>query len=884
MKKYALIPYCLLFVQLAFAQNVLYEIKGAVNGVMDSIPLESATVYLQNTKDNSLITYTTSDRKGAFILSGKTTHKNANLFISYVGSKTYTKTIAIKAKTDLKRIYLENSSMLDAVTITSRLPVIIKQDTLEFDPNAFKTKKEASVEDFIKKLPGAEVDAQGNIAINGKVVNKILVNGKPFFSNDPTIATQNLTKDIIEKLQVTDTKTNSEAFTGEAGNGDYKTINLVIKEEHNKGAFGNLAAGIGDNDRYEFSGIYNKFNNDKNISFLSNGNNINAPRINFGTKGITVSKKAGMTYADEIAKNHFLGINYVYADRLFENKLIASTEYIVPEAPYVLNAVSTSKTESSRHGLDLEHQVKISATCHLDVIATYNYSSTESLYNSDSETFDAFNTLTNSSTTNSNNTEKAKEFTNAIDFTKKLGTKGAFVKLKLGYGIHHLEGDDFLVSEISFFNSSTADIFRNQFTDTNEKENSITTRLLFRLPIITQKVFVDFEYDIYKRQQESHKIVFDFNQDQQAYTLFNTPLSSDFTYKNKTETPRVKLNYKNKKLRVFVNFNYAFKTLENQDKLRPDLDIKRDFGIFTYESGIYYKLSNRTLINSGISLANAIPSLSQLQSFTNVSDPLNIIRGNPNLRPQNKYSIYLNFRTNNFKKGFGFYSLLKADLERNTVASKYTITDNLIRETTYLNVNGNYGYHSFFNLYKNIKLDALRKIRIKLDGAISTTKRVNFNNDTQYHVRTTNYGPSFGFDFEWENTFDFNMDYNWNYIKSNYSIDGFEDEEIITHQLNFYTETQILENLRWENKMRYIYNPNVSDNFDKHAWSWNTSLTYSFMKEKLNLSLKMYNVLDQNINTRRIVTTDYIKNSQNLALQRFIMLTLGWRFNSFKKK
>ena len=134
---------------------------------------------------------------------------------------------------------------------------------------SFNTKKDANVEDLLKLLPGVEVDEDGKITVNGKDVNKILVNGKPFFGNDPTITTRNLTKDIIEKVQISDTKTKAQAFAGEEGDNDNKTINLAIKEENNKGVFGRVAAGGGTDDRYELAGMLNIFDNDQRLKCFS---------------------------------------------------------------------------------------------------------------------------------------------------------------------------------------------------------------------------------------------------------------------------------------------------------------------------------------------------------------------------------------------------------------------------------------------------------------------------------------------------------------------------------------------------------------------------------------------------------------------------------------
>ena len=120
-----------------------------------------------------------------------------------MGYATYLKKLAIdREKIDLETITMQLDNKLDEVYIESTAPITIKKDTLEFNVKSFKTKKDATVEDLLKQLPGVEVDDEGNISVNGKSVNQILVNGKPFFGNDPTITTKNLTKDIIKTILI----------------------------------------------------------------------------------------------------------------------------------------------------------------------------------------------------------------------------------------------------------------------------------------------------------------------------------------------------------------------------------------------------------------------------------------------------------------------------------------------------------------------------------------------------------------------------------------------------------------------------------------------------------------------------------------------------------
>mgnify|MGYP000501213221 CR=1 FL=1 len=233
MFKNILLFVCLLSTFLINAQDLTQNIKGKVIDNSSKQPIAFATVVIIGTDP---IIGTTSDMDGNFIIENVAIGRY-DLQISYLGYEPIIipEVVVTSAKEVVLTITLTESPFaLDEVVIKSRSPITIKKDTLEFNVKSFKTKKDASVEDLLKKLPGVEVDEEGKITVNGKPVNKILVNGKPFFGNDPTIATKNLTKEIIEKVQITDTKTKSEAFTGQKGDQNNKTINLTIKEENNR--------------------------------------------------------------------------------------------------------------------------------------------------------------------------------------------------------------------------------------------------------------------------------------------------------------------------------------------------------------------------------------------------------------------------------------------------------------------------------------------------------------------------------------------------------------------------------------------------------------------------------------------------------------------------
>ncbi|MEM1124409.1 MAG: TonB-dependent receptor, partial [Bacteroidota bacterium] len=160
------------------------------------------------------------------------------------------------------------------------VPLRIKKDTIEYNAAAFGTKPNAVVEDLLKKLPGVTVDRNGTIKAQGETVEKVLVDGKEFFGNDPKIATQNLPADAIDKVQVFDKKSDLAEFSGIEDGQDAKTINLSLKEDKKKGYFGKVKGG-GSLDRYEGKLNVNRFGQKVQTSILGMFNNTNQPGFSF---------------------------------------------------------------------------------------------------------------------------------------------------------------------------------------------------------------------------------------------------------------------------------------------------------------------------------------------------------------------------------------------------------------------------------------------------------------------------------------------------------------------------------------------------------------------------------------------------------------------------
>lgn len=909
---FLIVFFCSTFI---FAQEQNFKISGTLVTGEENTPLESATVYLERVKDSSLVSYTISDKNGKFTLEDKTSDKQVRLNISYVGYKTYSEVVSLeKPEVNLGVLKMEvDLNALNEVVVRSRAPITIKKDTLEFNVKSFKTQKDANVEDLLKQLPGVEVDDEGKITVNGKDVNKILVNGKPFFGDDPTITTRNLTKEIIEKVQITDTKTKAEAFAGEEGDNENKTINLTIKEENNKGVFGRVAAGAGTEERYEFAGMLNMFDNDQRISLLAGGNNTNSPGFSFGEiqkmfggggrirgagnggfsingrsfgggQGITTSKNVGANYADKFGKKLEVSADYFYSGSDSENNTSTQRENILPDARFFSDANSSSYNESDNHNANLEFEVELDSTLKIDIEPSFRRSNSRNTYTSFEQTSDIAEVLTNESDVSSYVETQGTNFSNEIDITKKFGSNGAFLRLSMDNEVDKTETDDLVDSETNIYGNTPEAIIRNQFADEERELNSFSTNVSYRLPLKAKELFLDFKYDHRREKRQNTKSTYDFDGGTQDYTVFNTDLSTDFEYTDIRRTPGLRLSLRKEKWSMSFESGFVFRTIESNDFLRPNLSLKRDFDAVEIRSNFRYRFSPKSSIYSGYRVSNQSPNIIQLSPFQDVSNPLNIITGNPDLEPSNNHNIYAGFNAFDFQKGTGFYSHIGGNFTNNAVVAKSIVDENFARSTTYTNVNGNYNAYASATFSKSVKIDTVRTIKYRVGISSNFNRSINFNNDVQYASTNTAVTPNAEITYIWKDVMDIRPNYRLSINTTKFDLSDFDNQKFLNHSLGINTTTYLPKKFEWNNDISFNYNSNIAPGFQKSAWFWNATIAYSVLKDQGTLTLKAYDLLGQNTNARRTATQNYIQDSQSTVLQQYFMLSFSWKFNSLGEK
>ena len=896
------------------AQTKSFRLSGNVISEESNEPLEAATIYLEKIKDTTLVTYTISDKNGDFFIEDRVSEDSLNLFISYVGHQTLQRGVKIdQPEINLGSLKMQVGETLGEIVIRSRAPITIKKDTLEFNVKSFKTKKDATVEDLLKELPGVEVDDEGNITVNGKSVNKILVNGKPFFGDDPTITTRNLTKEIINKVQIVDTKTDAEAFAGEDGDQENKTINLTIDEDKNKGVFGRVAGGVGTDDRYEFAGFFNRFDNDQRLSVLAGGNNINSPGFSFGEirkmfgggsniyvssngsfgidgrrfgggQGIVRSNTAGANYVDDLGEKLSIATDYFYAQSDSEDSGTVQRENILPDSRFFTNSSSRSNIDTDNHVLNIRFDVKVDSTWLINIKPSFSFGNSERRSDREDDSRTEDNVLTNMSTVSAFDQSTTRDFKNDLDVTKKFGTNGMSLRFNMTNEFNSRRDDDFLNSETEVFGDNPESVVRNQFTDGEFNLNSFYAQLTYKYPLIAEKLFLNAKYSLRDDTRETINATFDFDAATQSFTNFNTDLSTNFSYTNRRSTPALGINYRSEKISGNIEIGFVTRTLENSDRLRPQVSFEQEFDAIEINSYFNYRFSPKASIYGNYRRNNNPPEISQLQPFQDVSDPLNVTIGNPNLKPANRQSVYIGYNGYDFQKGTGLSIYGNFEAVSDQVIPRTTVDENFVRTTTFANVNGNNQGYLGANYSKKVQLDSIRDVKISLGLFANKSKNVNFNNEVLYASRTNSIGPSLRLTFNWKKVLEFSPNYRLNVSRNTYEDDIFEDQDFISHNIGVRTATFLPKKFEWRNDINYQYNPNVAPGFQRSAWFWNSTLAYSILKDQGTVTLKVYDLLNQNTNARRTATANYIQDSQSLVLQQYFMLNFSWKFNSLGKK
>jgi hypothetical protein len=911
--------YFLFFLFLGYASlaqsNLTLKGKVLIND--SQFPLESATVYLASVKDSTVIDYTISDKNGFFKLDVKKSGYPVLLKISFLGYKTLQQELkSILVSKDFGILHLlENENILGEVVVKSEAPPIrIKKDTLEFNASSFKVRPDANVETLLKQLPGVEVATDGKITVNGKEVNQVLVNGKPFFDKDGKIALQSLPSDIIKKVQITDTKTKKEELTKQSASSNNSSINLTIDEDKNKGFFGKFMGGFGTANRYESSALLNFFKNKRKISVLASSNNINSVgfsmdeifdnmtggrNVSFnsysngtfgignmrfgGGTGITRSDMVGLNYSDEWLKNFETTGSYFFTDSNSKNTNRTKQVNFLPSNGFIKQSKSDTNEDRLGHNLNFNFEYKIDSTITLNISPKLIKSNRKYSNNTSQASTDLNNQLLNESKSNTFDESESVNFSDEINISKAFKRKGRFLSLVLGNENVKETLNSLNKSNTTFYQNGISSDIRDQKIENRNLSDTYNTEIEYIEAINDSLKFKIGALYNWKQTSEDRN-AFDYDFVSQSYVSENDTLSSYKISNIKTITPKAGFSLGKKKLTIDMSAGTSITQFNNHSLyLNRAVDLNKNYALPFAEAQLGYKFGKSISIWANYEYKVDFPLGSQILPVEDLTNPLNTFVGNPNLSPDRRHTAYMNFRDFNTatKSGFSLYG--GVDLYESQIVVSSFYDANRKQSTTYANVDGTYSTFFGGSWSKTIKNEAnIFKIGISLNNNIGLNK--GYTDGVLYDAKIVRLTPRVNFTYEYGELLVINPSYSFTYNETKYTNYLINSASNVLHKFNIQTTNYWPKNWVLGNDFGYTYNSNITDGFKKDFYLWNTSLAYSFLDKKMSAKVKIYDILNQNQSTTRTITPTTIRDEENVVLRRYLMFSLIYKIEKFAGK
>ncbi|MCC6371082.1 MAG: outer membrane beta-barrel protein [Bacteroidia bacterium] len=921
----------LIFILICFTGIAQVNVTGTVVDETGQ-GLPGATVKAIN-KDSAFVTGSVTDVNGSFTL----TLANNNNFLLLVSSPVYFGRglrLSVQTKTEnieLGKIKLkeDRQNLKEVVVSVTQVRGEQKGDTTSFNADAFKVNKDATAEDLVKKMPGVTSDNNG-VKVNGETVQKVLVDGKPFFGDDPNATLKNLPADLIDKVQVFDKMSDQSAFTGFTDGDQQKTINLITKKEKNNGTFGRVYAGIGaDEDetiRYQSGASINNFKDKRRVSLLLLSNNINQQNFssaditgamgspgggggrqggsgnfgggggNFGggsslmtspQSGNNITQSAGLNYSDAWGKKVLFSGSYFYNYTDNKNSSNSTRNYFTG-LQNVYKQITSSSTINQNHRLNFRLEYTIDSANKLFITPSLSYQN-----NAGKSLLDGKNSLADlvflsEILTNSKNNNLGFDFSNNILFQHKFKKQGRTFSINLNTSQNERNANGSYNSYNIYTDTTISGL--NQNSNTYSYTKRIATNISYSEPI-NKNAQLQINYNPSYSINKSDKSTKDFNWVNDSYDLYNSNLSNKYDNIYQTQRAGISYRYNKNKLNLSVGLDGQQATLDGKQDFPSKVVINQSFNNLLPNAMLNYKFSRSKNLRVYYRSSTHLPSTTQLQNVIDISNPLQIKSGNSDLKQS--FENYLNIRYGGFnpKSSRNAMIFINGSSSKNYVSNATYIlkSDSVIQGynikagsqlTKPVNLNGYYtgrifGVYGF--PFKKIKCN------VNINGGLNYSRTPGIiNNITN---TSNNYASSAGIYIgsNISQNIDFSIGYNGNYTMVKNTTQKQSDNNYFTHTANFKINWVIYKGLIANTDISHTLYNGLSQSYNQNYFLWNAYVGYKFFKNKsLEFKISAFDILNQNRSIGRTITGLYTEDTYTTVLRRYLMLTATYTFKKFK--
>lgn len=885
----------------AHAQNTA---TGTLTGtIVDTIShnLTKATITLIDAKDTTKKRQTLSDDKGKFLFSDLPIGLYS-IRVSYLGYDVVDKFVGLtqaNPNLDIGDITLEQTvNDIGTVVVTAVIPVTLKGDTTEYSADAFGTKPNATVEDLLKKLPGVQVDQNGKITAQGESVARVFVDGKRFFGNDPKMATQNLPKDVVDKIQVFDGKSDQAEFTGFDDGTSIKTINIVTKRNMRHGWFGRSTASIGNDEAtlkdplYAVTPRVMYFNGDMKLGMFGNLNNVNVQNFTRSDQnnknGLTKTAAGNIFFGDslQLFKKAKTDFNGMYSINNLKVNLTQSGYKQTFYGDTSTNNINSSITDRSNtnQNINLNFNTRFDSANELRVRPSFSFSNSNSKNIGTTEIDSIFQgnrtvmSYTPDATTlsDSKNRNGSVSATYRHAFDKKGRSFTVDVQYSNAYGNNSGLSKSNVIDSINHTSKIT-----NQNYSTKTNSNSISPTLTYTEPIANHQL-LELSYNYSYSKNTSNRKTFDYdstaNDGAGGYTTPDLELTNlyDNTYISNRGTVSYMYSDSVMNLMFGTGVQYGHRESDNEGKY----SLHQNYTNFYPTANFQFKFSNTKKLRFSYQGRTSQPGISQLQPITDSTNPLNIVAGNPDLKQSFSNSFQLRYYNVSRTGGKSFFIFLSGSTISNQIVNSTTRLPNggqysiPINANGYYTVSGNFDY-GFPIVHGNYNFDLVTNVSQTRTPSMVYGQK-NYNNNTAF-LETIRWSTNL------KKSWDVNVTFIPGYNISTYTISSGNSNANYYQQESTVAGTWYT-NSGWEigTDFDYTFYRGNAQGQNVSIPLWNASLTKHIFKNQAGeISLSVHDILNQNKGVSFTRGDNYSSQTTTNILKRYVLLSFTYNLKQF---
>lgn len=880
------------------------------------VALQGATVLLY-TKTGEDTLKTVTDRTGQFIFL-KVQSSSFSIRVTNVGMESTAQDFdfeATKQDINVGSITMQPLIQILQEVVITQPPIVIKEDTVEFKADSFKVRPNSSVEELLKKIPGLQVDKDGNISAQGKTVTKIKVNGKDFFGGDPKTASRELPAEIIDKVQVVDDYGDMAAISGIKDGDPDVVINLQLKKDKNQGVFGKASAGYGTDNRKQFTLNANLFRENTQLSLLGNINDINQNLFDFtndgsnrrgggGGPGRTIGAGGGGSSTSDsnadqngITDNKSVGLNFrtdfpdkkgsLYGNYSFSNRSTDITRSTSRQNLFDNGNTFINNSDNLANNIGRNHRVNLNLEYNID---SFNYIKIRPNFNygyADNRSTGIFNYLNGADSTQkgySSDTvaSKSPNFNAEVSYNHKFRKRGRNLSVNMNLGTSSsLRDDDKINFTREFLKAGGySDTFLDQLITQNNRNRNYGINITYTEPLSTRR-FLDISYGYNYSFARNDRRTYDKN-DMNSMLDFIDSLSN--AYENTFINQRVGLSLRtiNKKYNYSFGVNLQPANLNGYSITKDSAYTPQKRLNFAPTARMSYNFSRTRRLNMNYNANFNQPGFNQLQPVRDISNPQYQTQGNPDLKPEFSHNLRVMFNNFNFTSGRVLFVGMNASAIQNRIVNNNIRLDSSGAQLSMPeNVNGYYNFAGFYNYsvpFKN------RTYVISLNG------NVNYNHDVGLVDSKKNTGNNWtttqrlNFEFNFKEWIQFTAGGSYGLNSTRYTLT--QNGERLSSNTWGANSTMRLDMpggviLRYD--ISYLVNTGLASNVNSNPTLFNASVEKTlFKKQNGFIRLSGFDIFNQNTSVSRQVTGNAIIDSRVNRLTRYFMLTFTYKLMKFK--